>query len=177
MKEKRAKQFAAAFAFVLATVSAHALPKGAAAIEELDITRYAGKWFEIARMDFVFERGLINTTAEYSLADNGKIQVVNRGYNPKRDKWKKAEGKARFRTAAKNGELEVSFFGPFYGEYNIIALDADYRYALVVGNDAKYMWILSRERTLPEDVKDEYLEIARSIGVDTDKLIWVEQKD
>jgi len=171
------KRCLALFAGLALSASAHALPKGAQAVGEIDIMRYAGKWYEIARMDFVFERGLINTTAEYSLSDNGKLKVVNQGYNPKLDKWKKAVGKARFRTAAKNGELEVSFFGPFYGEYNIIALDAEYRYALVVGNNVKYMWILSRERTLPEEIKTEYLALAQSMGIDTEKLIWVEQKD
>lgn len=159
------------------TASASALPKGAKAVGEIDLAKYLGKWYEVARADFVFERGLSNTTAEYSLLDGNKIKVVNRGYDAKRDKWKKAEAKGRFRSGVQNGELEVSFFGPFYSEYNIVALDADYRYALIVGSGPKYAWILSRERTIPEEVKAEYLEIARSIGVDTEKLIWVEHND
>jgi apolipoprotein D and lipocalin family protein len=167
--------------FILAglalAASASALPKGAKVVGEIDVTKYLGKWYEIARADFIFERGLSNSTAEYSLSEKGDIRVVNRGYDAKRAKWKKAEAKARFRSDARNGELEVSFFGPFYSEYNIVALDEDYRYALIVGKTAKYAWILSRERTIPDDVKNDYLEIARSIGVDVNSLIWVEQTD
>lgn len=175
MNYARAKRFAAAAALVLITASGYALPKGVQAVQKLDTARYLGIWYEIARLDFAFEKGLINTSAEYSLTDRGSIKVINRGFDPKHGKWKKAEGTARFRSSTENGELKVSFFWPFYAEYNIIAIDAEYRFALVVGKNVKYMWILSRQRTIPEDIKNEYLALARSIGVDTDSLVWVEQ--
>lgn len=176
MKEVRAKRFAAAIALVMVSAAGYALPDGAHAIQQLDKERYLGKWYEIARLDFVFEKGLLNTSAEYSLTEKGSIKVVNRGFDPKHNKWKKAEGTARFRSGNENGELEVSFFWPFYAEYNVIAIDSDYRYALVVGKSVKYMWILSRERTLPENIKNEYVSIARSIGINTEKLVWVDQE-
>lgn len=157
--------------------AAFALPSGATPIQELDTARYLGKWYEIARLDFAFERDLDKTTAEYSLEPNGTIKVVNRGFNVKRNKWTKAEGRARFRSKQSNGALEVSFFGPFFSEYNIVALDPEYRYALIVGANPKYMWILSREPSIADDVKAEYLSIAQSIGVRTDDLVWVEHAE
>jgi Bacterial lipocalin len=175
MKEFHTKQFAAAIALVLVSAAGYALPGGARAVQQLDKAKYLGKWHEIARMDFVFEKGLINTSAEYSLTEKGTIRVVNRGFDPKHNKWKKAEGTARFRSGKENGELEVSFFWPFYAEYNVIAIDSDYRYALVVGKSVKYMWILSREQTIPDEIKNEYVSMARSIGINTEKLVWVEQ--
>jgi apolipoprotein D and lipocalin family protein len=150
------------------------MPKGAVTVNNLDKGKYLGKWFEIARFDFTFERNLNNTTAEYTLLENGFIGVTNRGYNYKKKKWEEAEGKARFRGADTVGELKVSFFGPFYGSYNIIAIDDDYQYALIAGSSTKYLWLLSREKTIPDKIKDEYLCIAESLGYDTDKLIWVE---
>lgn len=136
--------------------------------------RYLGKWYEIARLDFRFERDLDNTTAEYSIAENGDIKVVNRGYNYKKSKPAEAIGTARFRGSDTVGELEVSFFGPFYGDYNIIALDSAYRYALIAGSSTKYLWILSRSKEIPPETRREYLEIARNNGFDTTALIWVE---
>lgn len=158
---------------MLASV-AFALPKKAKAIETIDKTRYLGKWYEIARLDFYFERGLNNTSAEYALNEKGLIQVINRGFDSKKNKWKEAQGVARFRTDKENGELEVSFFGPFYSEYNVIAVDTNYQYALVVGKNTKYMWILSRETSIPESIKTEYILMAQSIGIDTTQLIWVD---
>lgn len=150
------------------------LPKGAIAIKKLDKTRYLGKWYEIARFDFSFERNLNNTTAEYSLLGSGYIGVVNRGYNYRKGKWEEARGRARFRGSDTVGELEVSFFWPFYGAYNIIALDGDYRYALIAGGSTRYLWLLSREKTIPDDIREKYLGIAKSLGYDIGKLIWVE---
>lgn len=150
------------------------IPKGAAAIGSFDKAKYLGKWYEIARYDFVFEKNLNNTTAEYGLREDGKISVVNRGYNYVTKKFSQANGKAKFRGADTVGELEVSFFGPFYAAYNVIAIDKDYKYALVAGKNLKYLWILSREKTIPGEVKENYLSVAKSIGYDTSKLIWVE---
>ena len=151
------------------------VPAGLEPLEQINTEKYLGKWYEIARLDFYFERGLINTTAEYSLNKNGTIKVVNRGFSPSKNKWKEARGRARFRTDSENGALKVSFFGPFYSEYNIISIDNDYKYALVVGQNRDYMWILSREKSIPENVEEKYLQIAESAGIKTEELIWVEQ--
>lgn len=150
------------------------IPKKATAVRNFDSSRYLGKWYEIARLDFRFERGLNNTTAEYSLNDDGSIRVVNSGYNPNKGIWKQSEGKARFVKDPSIGMLEVSFFGPFYSGYNVIALDNDYKYALVAGKNLKYLWILSRETEIPKNIRDEYLALAREIGYDVDDLLWVE---
>jgi apolipoprotein D and lipocalin family protein len=151
------------------------LPKGALAVSGFEKEKYLGKWYEIARYDFAFERNLSDTTAEYALLADGAIGVTNRGFNYVKNKWEEARGRARFRGPEDRGELEVSFFGPFYAAYNVIALDAEYRYALVAGSSTKYLWMLSRTTDIPEAVKTEYLSIAKSLGYDTGKLIWVKQ--
>lgn len=151
------------------------IPKGVVAVKPFDIQKYLGRWYEIARFDFRFERGLNNTTANYSFNGDGSIRVVNRGYNYKKKQWKEAVGKATFVGAPNEAMLKVSFFGPFYSGYNVIALDPDYQYALIAGNDRDYLWFLSREKTMPEDVKQAYLTKARGDGFDTSKLVWVKQ--
>ncbi len=154
--------------------SCTSIPKGAVAVSSFDKEKYLGKWYEIARMDFKFERGLNNTTAFYSVNKDGSIRVQNRGYNPAKNTWKEAIGKAKFVGKDDVAMLKVSFFGPFYGGYNVIALDKDYKYALIAGNNLDYLWILSREKMLPEDIKTEYLKIAGNLGFKTSELIWVE---
>ncbi len=160
--------------FAILGTSCSSIPKGATAVTPFHKEKYLGKWYEIARLDFKFERGLNNTTAQYSLSDDGTIRVVNRGYAYADDKWKEAEGKAKFVDDENVAMLKVSFFGPFYSGYNVIALDEEYRYALVAGKNLKYLWILARETTIPDDVKERYLRIAGEIGYDTSELIWVE---
>ena len=154
--------------------SCTSIPKGAVAVNPFDINKYLGKWYEIARMDFRFERNLNNTTANYSLNDNGSIKVDNRGYNYVTGEWKQAVGKAKPAGQPGEARLKVSFFGPFYSGYNVIALDNEYKYALVAGENLSYLWILSRETTVPDEVKSGYLTIARDLGYDTSALIWVE---
>lgn len=154
--------------------SCSTIPKGAVAVQPFHKEKYLGKWYEIARMDFKFEKNLNNTTAEYSLKENGKINVVNRGYNYKKEKWTEATGKAKFVKDENIAMLKVSFFGPFYAGYNVMAIDPDYRYALVAGKNLKYLWILSRETTTPVEIKSKYLKIAKGIGYNTADLIWVE---
>ena len=150
------------------------IPPKAVAVSSFNKEKYLGKWYEIARMDFRFERNLNNTTANYSLNPDGSIKVDNRGYNFKTNEWKQAIGKAKFAGNENIARLKVSFFGPFYGGYNVIALDKDYKYALVAGKNLKYLWILSRETTIPERVKQSYLKIADELGYQTASLIWVE---
>lgn len=150
------------------------IPKGATAVTPFNKEKYLGKWYEIARLDFKFERNLNNTTAEYSLRKDGKIKVDNKGYNTKTKQWKQAIGKARFVGDDNVAKLKVSFFGPFYAGYNVAAIAAEYKYALVFGKNTDYMWILSRETTIPEEVKNNYLKIAQEVGYNIEDLIWVE---
>ena len=157
--------------------SCSTLPEGAKAVENFEKNRYLGKWYEIARLDVSFEKNLNNTTAEYSLNEDGTIRVINRGYNTKKQKWTKAVGKAKFIEEENIGRLKVSFFWPFYGSYNVIALDNDYQYALVAGSNLNYLWLLSRETYVPDDIKSEYLKIAGEIGYNTEDLLWIEHKE
>lgn len=153
--------------------SCASIPKKASPVQPFELDRYLGVWYEIARMDFRQERGLNNVSAQYSLRENGNVAVLNSGYNVEEAKWEKAEAKAKFRGDESTAALKVSFFGPFYSGYNVIAIDDEYRYALVAGKSLKYLWILSREKTVPETVKAEYLKLADSIGYATDELLWV----
>ncbi|AIM38250.1 membrane protein [Sphingobacterium sp. ML3W] len=153
--------------------SCTSIPKSATAIQNFDVNRYLGTWYEIARFDFRFEKDLDNTSAQYSLNEKGNVVVLNSGYNFKKNEWKKADGLAKFRGDKTIGALKVSFFGPFYSGYNVIALDDDYHYALIAGKNLDYLWILSRNKTIPEEVKSNFLDIATQIGYDTKKLLWI----
>ena len=154
--------------------SCSSIPKGAVAIEPFEKDKYLGKWYEIARLDFKFERDLNNTTAEYSLNKDGTMKVDNKGYNSKKGKWTQAIGKAKFIKGDSIAMLKVSFFGPFYGGYNVIAIDPEYNYALVTGSSLKYLWILSRTPFIPDTIKNKYLKIAKGIGYNTSDLLWIE---
>lgn len=148
--------------------------EGVVAVSPFDKGKYVGKWYEIARLDFRFEKDLMNTTAEYSLNDDGTIKVVNQGYNTKKNKWVSATGKAKFVGEDSIAMLKVSFFGPFYAGYNVIAIDAEYKYALVAGKNLDYLWILSRYTTVPAEIRSKYLKTAQDFGYNTDNLIWVQ---
>jgi apolipoprotein D and lipocalin family protein len=152
--------------------SCASIPKGAEAVHPFDREKYLGKWYEIARMDFRFEKNLNNVTATYTLRDNGLINVDNKGYDYVNDKWKQGIGKAKFAGAADVARLKVSFFGPFYAAYNVIAIDERYRYAMVAGKNLNYLWILSREKTIPAAVRVAYLKQAQSLGYNVNKLVW-----
>ena len=153
--------------------SCDTIPDGAIAVKPFDKERYLGKWYEIARLDFKYEKDLNNTTATYSLNDNGTIRVDNRGYNTKKGEWTQAIGKAKFVGEENIAMLKVSFFGPFYSGYNVIAIDDEYRYALIAGESLKYLWILSRDTNIPVEIKNKYLKIAEEIGYNTTDLLWV----
>jgi len=152
------------------------IPRGAVAVKPFDKARYLGKWYEIARMDFRFERNLNNVTATYSVNADGSIKVDNQGFNFVTQKWEQAIGKAKLLKDPREARLKVSFFGPFYSGYNVIALDPEYKYALVAGNNLKYLWLLARETTVPDAIREKYLALAREIGYDTLTLIWGEHK-
>jgi apolipoprotein D and lipocalin family protein len=150
------------------------IPDNVTPVKGFDVQRYLGLWHEIARLDHSFERGLERVTAHYSLAADGSIRVVNRGFNPASNEWKEAVGKASFIADADTGRLKVSFFGPFYGSYNIIDLDQkDYSYALVCGPDKSYLWILAREPQLEASTKAALLNKAKALGFETQQLIHV----
>lgn len=151
-------------------------PDNIVPVQNFEANRYLGKWYEIARMDHSFERGLTNVTAQYSMNDDGTIKVLNRGYNPEKNEWDTAEGKAKFVVSPDVGYLKVSFFGPFYGSYVIFELDREnYSYSLVSGPDKSYMWLLSRTPTMDLETKKRLLDKAQALGFDTSKLIHVPQ--
>ena len=156
-------------------VSCVSIPKGAAVVHPFYKDKYLGKWYEIARLDFRFEKNLDNVTATYSLKDNGDIKVDNRGHDYLKNEWKESIGKAKFVGASDVARLKVSFFGPFYGGYNVIAIDDNYQYALVAGDNLDYLWILSREKTIPEKIKADYLTKATKLGYNVNNLVWTKQ--
>lgn len=162
---------------ILTLFSCSTIPKGVTAVSPFEKEKYLGKWYEIARFDFKFEEGLNNTSAEYSIRDDGKIKVVNRGYDYEQQSWKEAVGKAKFVSKDTIAMLKVSFFEPFYSGYNVLALDANYRYALVSGSSFKYLWILSREKTIPDEIKKSFLEKAESSGFNISDLLWIEHNE
>jgi apolipoprotein D and lipocalin family protein len=150
------------------------VPSGLEPVTGFDLDRYLGDWYEIARLDHSFERNMSNVSARYSRGDKGEIRVLNRGFDEKSGKWKDIEGRGHFIGDQKVGSLKVSFFGPFYGGYHIIALDKDsYRYAMVAGPKRSYLWILSRDKTLDKKVMSDLVSKARDWGFETDTLIYV----
>lgn len=153
------------------------IPKGVKAVKPFDLKKYMGEWYEIARFNYLFEKGIDYATAEYSLNKDGTIKVINRGYNY--IKGKKTEVKGIAVNAGEQDEamLKVSFYKPFYAGYNVIAIDKDYRYALVCGRNRSYLWILSKEKTVPENVINEYLKKAENLGFNTSKLIWTKHEE
>lgn len=151
-------------------------PKGVEVVTPFEIERYVGTWYEIARLDHSFERNLSNVQAHYRLKPDGDVEVINRGYNADTGRWKEVVGNAKFTGASDVGSLKVSFFGPFYGGYHLVALDQrDYRWAMVLGPSRDYFWILARDKQFSNEVREQLLTQARKLGVDVSQLIWVEQ--
>ncbi|MEM7432221.1 MAG: lipocalin family protein [Pseudomonadota bacterium] len=149
-------------------------PEGMEVVTGFELDRYLGTWYEVARLDHRFERGMTDVTATYSMRDDGGVKVVNRGFKSDDGEWEDAVGKAFFVGDADVGQLKVSFFGPFYGGYNIIELDQEgYQYALVAGPDRSYLWILARSPELPDAVLNRLLDKARSLDFAVDELIYV----
>lgn len=150
------------------------IPEQVKPIDNFRVQKYLGKWYEIARLDHSFERGLTRVTAEYGLREDGGLRVTNRGYSAKENRWKEAIGKAYFVDETDKGYLKVSFFGPFYGSYVIFDLDQEnYQYSLVCGPDTSYLWILARTPEIEAAVKNRLVAKAASLGFDTSKLIYV----
>lgn len=149
-------------------------PSGVIPISGFELSRYLGQWYEIARLDHSFERGMTDVSARYQIREDNSVEVINRGYEPANGRWREAVGTARFIGAPTQGSLKVSFFGPFYGGYHIVALDPDYRWSLVIGPDTGYAWILARDKTLPIGIREQLVKQAAAVGIDTSALIWVE---
>ncbi len=160
--------------FVLFLAGCVSVPENIKPVDHFSLERYLGKWYEIARLDHSFERGLTSVSAEYSLRTDGGIRVINRGFSKKDNQWKEIEGKGYFVDRQDVGFLKVSFFGPFYGSYIIIELDKkNYFYALVCGPDKSYLWILARTPQLDAGFKNHLVDKADALGFDTTKLIYV----
>ncbi len=152
------------------------IPEGIQPVQRFDVQRYLGAWHEIARLDHRFERGLTAISATYSARADGGIDVLNRGYDSTREKWRDARGRAYFTGAADVASLKVSFFGPFYGGYHVFALDPEYQWAVVSGPNRDYLWILARQPALPADLLRQLVERARQAGFDTAELIYPEPR-
>jgi len=150
------------------------MPEKVTPVENFELNRYLGKWYEIARLDHPFERGLERVSAEYSMREDGGVSVVNRGYSIKDDEWKVAEGKAYFVDGENKGYLKVSFFGPFYGSYVVFEIDEEnYSYAFVSGPDTSYLWLLARTTEIPREIIEKFRRRAEALGFDTGNLIFV----
>ena len=152
------------------------IPQNVAPVDGFELSRYLGKWYEIARLDHSFERGLDNVTAEYFLRDDGGVKVINKGFSMVENKWKTAEGKAYFVKDPQEGYLKVSFFGPFYGAYIVFELDKEaYQYTFVTSYDKSYLWLLARTPTVSDALLDQFVQKAAELGFETDKLIFPNQ--
>jgi len=157
-------------------LSCTSVPSDLTVVNNFEIDRFLGTWYEIARLNHKEERNLQQVSATYSLQSNGSILVVNKGFNSKKNVWKSIEGKARFNGPTSEGRLKVSFFGPFYGGYNILKLEEDYSIAMVAGPNRKYLWILARDKQIKTEQYNAYIEQAKAWGFATSELIVVEHE-
>jgi len=167
------KKFAIISALLL--VGCVGVPENVRPVENFKLNNYLGQWYEIARLDHSFERGLTKVNAEYRLRDDGGVKVINRGYSAENKEWKEAEGKAYFVGSPNLAHLKVSFFEPFYSSYVVFELDENYRYSLVSGYDKSYFWILAKDKKIDESLKNSLIKKASDLGFDTSKLIFVNQ--
>jgi apolipoprotein D and lipocalin family protein len=152
------------------------IPDGVTAVDGFDADRYLGKWYEIARLDHRFERGLDQITATYSAREDGGIDVLNRGFDTAKGEWKEAQGRAKFSGAPGTAMLKVSFFGPFYGAYIVFELDQPgYQYALVSGPDTSYFWLLSRTPTMDATLREQLIDKAVAKGFRREDILLVDQ--
>ena len=160
------------FTRILGWVTGSRLTVNNSVVKALDLNRFAGSWYEVARFDHFFERGMSHTQANYVIREDGNLAVINTGI--KNGKPKTAKGKAK-RTDLP-ALFRVSFFGPFYSDYRVMLMDTDYQYMLIGSGSDNYLWILSRTPFLPEEAKTIILSEAQRRGYDIDKLIWVKQE-
>lgn len=160
--------------FLLTGCKTYEKPQNVTPVNDFKLTEYLGTWYEVARLEHRFEKGMEAITATYSMREDGGVKVLNKGYKTQEKEWSEAEGKAYFVQASDQGFLKVSFFGPFYGSY--IVMDTDYKtYTMISGPDLSYFWILSRTPTLDKKTLDRLLVQAKEAGFDTTKLIYPDQ--
>jgi apolipoprotein D and lipocalin family protein len=171
---RRLRRLALGLLAALALAGCTGVPDGVAPVQGFQAERYLGTWYEIARLDHSFERGLSDVSATYARRDDGGIDVLNRGFDATKGAWREARGRAYFLEGPGVGSLKVSFFGPFYGGYHVMALDPDYHWSMVAGPDHGYLWILARTPSLPEARLQDMLARARQVGFDLSGLIRVE---
>jgi apolipoprotein D and lipocalin family protein len=153
------------------------MPETVKPVTNFELGKYLGRWYEIARLDHSFERGLEQVTAEYSMREDGGVSVANRGFSPEDKEWSEAIGKAYFVNSADQAYLKVSFFGPFYGSYVVFELDKEnYQYAFVSGPDLSYLWLLSRTPVVADEILSDFIKKSESLGFETKNLITVNQK-
>ena len=149
--------------------------KELATVSPVDLEQYKGTWYEIARFDHRFEKNLSCVSATYSIREDGKIDVLNKGYNTKKEKWQEANGIAKVPNTNVPGEIKVSFFKPFYGDYFVMKLDKEYNHVLVGSPTRDYLWVLSRTKTMTEEKYNEYVTFAKDKGFDTKRLMKIDQ--
>ncbi len=159
--------------FVLLATGCVSIPDNITPVTSFQIERYLGKWYEIARLDHRFERGLTQISAEYSMRPDGGLKVLNRGYSKEKQEWSEAEGRGYFVQSPNEAYLKVSFFGPFFGSYIVFELDTvNYQYALISGPEKSYFWLLARTPTIDDNLKKKLIAKAAALGFDTKKLIF-----
>lgn len=152
------------------------LPKGIEPVDDFELPKYLGTWYEIARLDHSFERGMTQVTANYEMREDGGVKVTNRGFKTDEQVWDSADGKAFFVDETNIGHLKVSFFGPFYGSYVVYELDKEgYQYAFITSYNRDYLWFLSRTPEVSEELKQQFAEQAKALGFAMDEIIWVKQ--
>ncbi len=152
-------------------------PENVEPVKTFQLKQYLGTWYEIARLDHSFERGLEQVSATYSLRKDGGVRILNKGFSIQENEWREAEGKAYFVQAQITGHLKVSFFGPFYSSYVIFELDQpDYQYAFVSGYNSSYLWLLARTPQVSNTLKSDFVSKARELGFNVDELVFVRQK-
>lgn len=159
-------------ASLVGLTACQSVPEGVEPVTGFDEQRYLGKWYEIARLDHSFERGLSSVSAEYTPREDGGINVINRGYNDEDKEWSEALGRAYFVGERDVAHLKVSFFGPFYSSYVVFGLGQNYDYAFISGYNTDYLWLLARTPEVSEDVMKAFIKAAKSRGFDTDALIY-----
>ena len=159
--------------FCLISLGCTGIPDGIEPVTNFDQERYLGTWYEIARLDHSFERGLSEVTATYSTNPDGSIAVLNRGFDSEERRWREAEGVAHFVGSPTVGHLKVSFFGPFYGSYIVFGLGENYEHAFVSGFNHDYLWLLSRSPEVSETLREQFLETITELGFAPDDLVWL----
>ncbi len=159
----------------LSACSGSQFPDNIKPVENFELNKYLGTWYEIARLDHSFERGMDHVSATYSMREDGGVKVLNKGFKTQTQQWKESVGKAYFVQGENTGHLKVSFFGPFYGTYVVFELGVDYQYAFIAGNNYDYMWLLSRTPAISDQLRAEFIDLIGAKGYVVEDLIWVDQ--